>query len=89
LDKIPSFRRRVLLETLSIQYGETCSYSRLAERAGNKKAVRAVGTAMAKNPFPLIIPCHGVIKSDGRIGNYSGSIAMKQKLLKAEGVCLV
>ncbi|MBL8026187.1 MAG: MGMT family protein [Fibrobacteres bacterium] len=88
LDKLPPFRRRVLIETLNIQYGETISYSQLAERAGNKMAIRAAGTAMATNPFPLIIPCHRVIKTDGTIGNYGGGIEMKRKLLKAEGVLL-
>lgn len=88
LNKLSPFRRRVLQETLNIEYGETCSYSSLAERAGNRGAVRATGTAMATNPFPLIIPCHRIIKSDGKIGNYGGGVDMKQKLLKSEGVVL-
>ena len=67
--------------------GQTLSYGELAERAyGKKQAARSVGTAMRTNPFPLLVPCHRVVKSDGLIGEYSGSggVATKRQLLDKE-----
>ena len=86
------FRRRVL-ETLrrDVPWGETVTYGELAEMAGTPGAARAVGTAMARNPVPLAVPCHRVVASGGRIGGYGGGmhgIATKRALLALEGVHL-
>lgn len=84
------FRRLVLRATATIPRGQVRPYGWLAERVGNAGAVRAVGSAMADNPVPLIIPCHRVVRSDGRIGNYSlGGPEHKTELLSQEGIDLV
>jgi methylated-DNA-[protein]-cysteine S-methyltransferase len=71
---------------LKIPYGETRSYSWLAQKAGGKNKARATGVACGANPIPIIIPCHRVIKSDKTIGGYSGGPGFKKKLLQIEGV---
>ncbi len=77
--------RRVVLEHLSdIAYGHTASYAAVAAAAGNPRAVRAVGSACARNPLPLVVPCHRVVKSDGSIGQYGGGVAAKERLLTLE-----
>ncbi|MDD4242001.1 MAG: MGMT family protein, partial [Smithellaceae bacterium] len=62
------------------------TYSGLAKRAGHPGAARAVGTVMANNPFPIIVPCHRVVRADGSIGRFGGGSAMKKELLEKEGV---
>ena len=69
---LTSFEWSVLKATLEIPFGETRTYAWVAKRIGRPKAVRAVGQALRKNPYPLIIPCHRVIKSDGSFGKYAG-----------------
>lgn len=86
LDPCPPFRRQVLLAVSAIPRGRVSSYGRLAARLNNPGAARAVGTAMATNPFPLIIPCHRVIRSDGGLGEFGSGQAMKKALLEMEGV---
>ena len=81
---VPPFYKKVLLEVKKIKYGETASYGKIATMAGNNKAVRAVGTANAKNPLPIIIPCHRIISSNGNIGGYSGGLDKKLYLLNHE-----
>lgn len=81
------FMRDVLVETFKIPYGEVRTYKTLAEKLGSR-AYRAVGTVMARNPFPLFIPCHRVVKSDLTLGNYGGGREMKRELLKKEGIVL-
>ena len=81
---VPPFYKRVLLEVKKIKYGETASYGKIARMAENSKAVRAVGTANAKNPLPIIIPCHRIIYSNGNIGGYSGGLDKKLYLLDHE-----
>jgi methylated-DNA-[protein]-cysteine S-methyltransferase len=71
-DQLTEFQRKVLQETLKIPRGETRSYEEVAAAIGSPKASRAVGNAIAKNPFWPIIPCHRVIQKDGKIGAYSG-----------------
>jgi methylated-DNA-[protein]-cysteine S-methyltransferase len=68
----------------TIPYGETISYSQLAKRIGNPKAVRAVGLANGCNPIPIIIPCHRVIGSDGSLTGFGGGLSTKRKLLDLE-----
>lgn len=79
------FRLRVLEQLRSIPYGSTASYAAVASLAGSPRAVRAVGTACATNPLPVIIPCHRVVRSDGGIGRYVGGDDAKQTLLHLEG----
>jgi methylated-DNA-[protein]-cysteine S-methyltransferase len=80
--------RRTVLERLfdDIGYGELTSYSELAEMAGSPRAMRAVGSAMATNPIPIVVPCHRVLRNDGSIGGYGGGLATKRWLLALEGV---
>lgn len=80
------FQRHVYRAVLSIPRGSTLSYRQVAELAGSPGAARAVGNAMRRNPFPVIIPCHRVIRSDGSPGGYSGPAGMKERLLALEGV---
>ena len=83
--KLTAFQWEVLEATLKIPLGETRSYKWIAEKAGRPGAARAVGHALRKNPFPLIIPCHRVIKSDGSLGLYSGKAdGRKKELLEIE-----
>ena len=78
------FRRSVLTYLPDIAYGQTASYQAVAAAVNNPKAVRAVGTACAANPLPLVIPCHRVIRSDGLVGTYLGGAETKRKLLNLE-----
>lgn len=78
------FRRRVLSYLPDIAYGRTASYQVVASAVDNPRAVRAVGSACATNPLPLVIPCHRVIRSDGLIGSYRGGVDMKRQLLELE-----
>ncbi|MGI6393605.1 MAG: methylated-DNA--[protein]-cysteine S-methyltransferase [bacterium] len=82
--EIKKFRKDVYLTLYETKRGEKISYGELALRAGYPGAARAVGTAMKNNPFPFVIPCHRVIKSDGSIGGFFGAEEMKEKLLKME-----
>ncbi|MGQ9703360.1 MAG: methylated-DNA--[protein]-cysteine S-methyltransferase [Actinomycetota bacterium] len=83
---LTEFQRRVYRAVLSIPHGSTLSYQKVAEMAGYPRAARAVGNAMRRNPFPVIIPCHRVIRSYGSLGEYSGPTGMKERLLRQEGV---
>src|SRR5262249_47183930 len=78
------FRHLVLTCLRAIGYGQTASYAAIAVAAGNTKAVRAVGTACATNPVPIVVPCHRVVRSDGSIGEYVGGVDAKQTLLTLE-----
>jgi methylated-DNA-[protein]-cysteine S-methyltransferase len=68
----------------AIPYGETRTYSDLARQAGNERAVRAAGSACSRNPIPLVVPCHRVVRSDGTPGLYAGGVEMKKRLLEME-----
>ncbi|MFF2821729.1 methylated-DNA--[protein]-cysteine S-methyltransferase [Arthrobacter koreensis] len=78
------FRRIVVEHLPEIGYGSTASYAALAALAGNPGAVRAAGTACARNPLPVVVPCHRVVRSDGKIGNYLGGTEAKTALLAME-----
>lgn len=84
-DGITPFRRAVLEEAMGIPPGETRSYGWLAAKAGRPRAARAVGRVMATNPFPVIVPCHRVVASNGALHGYGGGLEMKERLLRAEG----
>lgn len=80
------FQKQVLLTTYAIPRGRVTTYSGIAARIGAPNAARAVGNALAYNPFPIIIPCHRVVRADGRLGGYGGGLEMKRALLELEGV---
>ena len=80
------FYRKVWEETAKIPFGKTISYGELAAIVGKPGAARAVGTAMARNPLPILIPCHRVITSAGGLGGYGGGLDMKRWLLAHEKV---
>lgn len=85
LDGIPPFQAGVLGVVRQIPWGEVRSYRRVAEAAGNPRAARAVGSAMARNPIPVIIPCHRVVGSDGSLVGFGGGLELKRRLLELEG----
>jgi len=87
----PAFYRRVWLECAKIPLGEIRTYKEIAISIGNPRASRAVANALAKNPFAPVIPCHRVIRSDGKIGGYSGEGGIRKKifLLKKEGIKII
>jgi O-6-methylguanine DNA methyltransferase len=87
LEQLPDFERQVLLKTLEIPRGEVRPYAWVAAELGRPLAVRAVGNALARNPVPFVVPCHRVVRSDGRIGNYgAGGPTAKRALLESEGL---
>lgn len=79
------FQLSVWKELSKIPYGKVLSYKEIAGKVGGDKYVRAVGRANGQNPVPIIIPCHRVIETNGKIGGYSGGIGIKEKLLELEG----
>ena len=90
LDRVSPFYRRVYDAARSIGWGQTTSYGMLAQQVGSPGAARAVGQAMARNPVPVIIPCHRVIASERKVGGFSafGGTVTKERLLALEGVKL-
>lgn len=86
ISDLPDFTQRVLNELRRIPYGETRSYHDIAARAGCPKGGRAIGQAVKRNPIPIIIPCHRVIRQDGSLGGFSLGEKIKKRLLFLEGV---
>lgn len=87
LSDLTEFQRKVLQKTAEIPAGQVRPYGWIAAELGSPGAVRAVGSALARNPVPIIVPCHRVVRTDGHIGNYSlGGRENKRKLLDAEGL---
>lgn len=80
------FQQQVWWELDGIGYGETISYAELARRVGRPTAFRAVGQANGANPLPIVLPCHRVLASGGKIGGYGGGLSLKRQLLELEGV---
>ena len=84
-DLVPPVHRSILLTLRkTVPLGQTITYGELARRCGMSRAARLVGQAMAKNPVPILVPCHRVIRSDGSLGGFSGGITLKRKLLDLE-----
>ncbi len=86
LSDLPEFTQRVLQELRRIPYGETRSYSEIAALAGCPKGSRAIGQALKRNPVPIIIPCHRVVRHDGSLGGFSLGQRLKKRLLFLEGI---
>ena len=82
------FPRRVLEELALVPYGEVTTYGRLAARAERPRAARAVGTVMNRNPLPIVLPCHRVVGSTGKLVGYGGGLERKERLLRLEGALL-
>jgi methylated-DNA-[protein]-cysteine S-methyltransferase len=80
------FQLRVQKAIAHIPYGQTRNYTEMATKAGNVRAVRAAGTACGRNPIPVVVPCHRVLRSSGGLGGYGGGLPMKQGLLELEGI---
>lgn len=79
-----AFQQKAWKALMAIPYGQTSSYAKQAHKIGFPKAVRAVGTANGRNPFPIIVPCHRILRSDGSLGGYAGGLKFKSELLKLE-----
>jgi len=88
LTGLPEFTRDVLSATATVPYGQLDTYRGIATRIGKPAATRAVGNALNRNPIPLVVPCHRIIRSDGSAGGYGGGLDVKFKLLEHEGVML-
>jgi methylated-DNA-[protein]-cysteine S-methyltransferase len=88
LEGIAPFHRRVLAELARVPYGELTTYGRLAALAERPSAARAVGTVMNRNPLPIVLPCHRVVGSSGKLVGYAGGLGRKERLLRLEGALL-
>ena len=84
IDSLTKLQQSVLASTADIPYGELRSYKDIAIAVGHPRAYRFVGTAIANNPFPILIPCHRVIRSDGSFGRFGGGSELKRKLIELE-----
>ena len=82
------FPRRVLEQLAQVPYGEVTTYGRLAAQAERPRAARAVGTVMNRNPMPIVLPCHRVVGSTGKLVGYGGGLDRKERLLRLEGALL-
>jgi methylated-DNA-[protein]-cysteine S-methyltransferase len=85
LSDCPAFQQAVLRAEHAVPRGWVTTYGRLAAHLGSPRAARAVGSALAHNPFPLLIPCHRALRADLSLGGYQGGLAMKRALLELEG----
>jgi methylated-DNA-[protein]-cysteine S-methyltransferase len=85
---LAEFNRLVLGELARVPYGEVVTYGELAIRAARPRAARAVGTVMNRNPLPIVLPCHRVIGSNGKLVGYGGGLHRKEALLRLEGALL-
>lgn len=86
LDSCPPFHQAVLRATARIPRGQVRTYGELAAQLGKPGAARAVGNAVASNPFPLVVPCHRVVRSGGHLGGFGGGTTLKRQLLSLEGI---
>jgi methylated-DNA-[protein]-cysteine S-methyltransferase len=86
---LSNFEKMVLRKVAEIPLGKVATYGEVARAVGHEKAARAVGNALAKNPFPITIPCHRVIKGDLTLGGYTPGVEKKRILLEMEGVEIV
>jgi methylated-DNA-[protein]-cysteine S-methyltransferase len=85
LRSLADFNREILRELADVPYGQLTTYGALAARAGRPRAARAVGTVMNRNPLPIVLPCHRVVGSTGKLVGYGGGLERKEQLLRLEG----
>ena len=85
LTQVGDFQRAVLDAASGLGFGETATYAEIAGRIGRPKAARAVGSALGRNPIPIVVPCHRVIRTDRTLGGYTGGLRYKRHLLRIEG----
>jgi methylated-DNA-[protein]-cysteine S-methyltransferase len=85
LEGTSAFDRRVLRAASELGFGEVVPYGELARRIGRPRAARAVGGALGRNPVPVVVPCHRIVRSDGGLGGYGSGIEYKERLLRIEG----
>lgn len=85
LQGVSDFDRRVLRAAARLGFGEVVAYAELARRAGRPRAARAVGGALGRNPVPVVVPCHRVVRSDGGLGGFGSGVGRKERLLRLEG----
>ncbi|MDI6643590.1 MAG: methylated-DNA--[protein]-cysteine S-methyltransferase [Methanobacteriaceae archaeon] len=88
MENCSEFQKKVLLKEYHIPWGRITTYQLIAKHLGQEKASRAVGNALARNPFPLIIPCHRAVRSDRSLGGFQGGTEMKKTLLENEGIII-
>lgn len=81
-----SFQQAVWTGLMTIPFGTTLSYSQFAQQLGRPKAVRAVASAIGRNPIAIVVPCHRIVSKDGKLGGFRGGLVMKQQLLIHEGI---
>ncbi len=86
MDLCSPFQEKVLRAEHGIPHGRIATYQGIARHIGSARSARAVGSALAANPFPIIIPCHRAVRSDGTLGGYQGGLKMKRSLLEMEGI---
>jgi methylated-DNA-[protein]-cysteine S-methyltransferase len=86
--RLPAFNQRVLAELARVDYGTTTTYGQLAVRSGSPRAARAVGLVMNRNPIPIVLPCHRVVGTNGKLVGYAGGLERKEQLLRLEGAIL-
>jgi methylated-DNA-[protein]-cysteine S-methyltransferase len=86
LEQCNPFQRRVLLAEHAIPRGWVSTYGKIARHIGAPGAARAVGTALGRNPFPIVVPCHRAVRANGALGGFRGGLGMKRRLLEGEGV---
>ena len=82
-------QKKIYKKLLTVPHGKITTYNELSKSIGLKNGQRLVGQIMKKNPFPVIIPCHRVIKSNGDIGGYLFGIDIKKNMLRKEGICII
>jgi methylated-DNA-[protein]-cysteine S-methyltransferase len=82
------FTRRILKATAAIPFGQVSTYGKVAAQAGNPKASRAAGRALGSNPIPIVVPCHRVVGTNGKLTGYTGGLHRKVALLEIEGIVL-
>ena len=88
LSPVPAFQQEVLRELVHVPFGEVTTYGALAAKVGKPRAARAIGGAMNRNPIPIVLPCHRVIGSNGKLVGYAGGLDRKEQLLRLEGALL-
>jgi methylated-DNA-[protein]-cysteine S-methyltransferase len=88
LSPVPAFQREVLRELARVPFGQVTTYGALAAQVGRPRAARAVGGAMNRNPIPIVLPCHRVVGSNGKLVGYAGGLERKEALLRLEGAVL-